>query len=98
MDSDLKTLVTAVQGERLMGEPSQKFKGVSINSRTVKPDELFFCLLFALIITLAKPGLFLFSTVNKCARKRKNKNRYTNNKKSANTKQLTFHLTPHYFT
>ena len=27
-----------------MGEPSQKFKGVSINSRTVKADELFFCI------------------------------------------------------
>jgi UDP-N-acetylmuramoyl-tripeptide--D-alanyl-D-alanine ligase len=44
MDSDLKTLVTAVQGECLMGEPSQKFKGVSINTRTLKPGELFFCI------------------------------------------------------
>ena len=44
MDSDLKTLVTAVQGERLMGEPSQKFQGVSINTRTLKPGELFFCI------------------------------------------------------
>jgi len=44
MDSDLKTLVTAVQGERLMGEPSQKFKGVSINTRTLKSGELFFCI------------------------------------------------------
>jgi UDP-N-acetylmuramoyl-tripeptide--D-alanyl-D-alanine ligase len=44
MDSDLKTLVTAVQGERLMGEPSRKFQGVSIDSRTLKPGELFFCI------------------------------------------------------
>jgi len=27
-----------------MGEPSQKFQGVSINSRTLKPGELFFCI------------------------------------------------------
>lgn len=27
-----------------MGEPSQKFKGVSIDSRTLKPGELFFCI------------------------------------------------------
>ena len=27
-----------------MGEPSQKFKGVSINTRTLKPGELFFCI------------------------------------------------------
>ena len=27
-----------------MGEPSQKFQGVSINTRTLKPGELFFCL------------------------------------------------------
>jgi UDP-N-acetylmuramoyl-tripeptide--D-alanyl-D-alanine ligase len=44
MDSDLETLVNAIQGECLMGEPSQKFQGVSINSRTLKPDELFFCI------------------------------------------------------
>jgi UDP-N-acetylmuramoyl-tripeptide--D-alanyl-D-alanine ligase len=44
MDSNLKTLVTAVQGERLMGEPSQKFQGVSINTRTLKSGELFFCI------------------------------------------------------
>ena len=44
MDSDLKTLVKATQGESLAGEPSQKFKGVSINSRTLKPEELFFCI------------------------------------------------------
>ncbi len=44
MDSDLKTLVTAVQGERLMGEPSQKFQGVSINSRTLQSGELFVCI------------------------------------------------------
>jgi len=44
MDSDLKTLVNAIQGEHLMGEPSQKFQGVSINSRTVKQGELFFCI------------------------------------------------------
>jgi UDP-N-acetylmuramoyl-tripeptide--D-alanyl-D-alanine ligase len=44
MDSDLKTLLTAIQGECLMGEPSQKFQGVSINSRTLKPGELFFCI------------------------------------------------------
>ena len=44
MDSDLKTLMAAVQGECLMGEPSQKFQGVSINSRTLKPGELFFCI------------------------------------------------------
>lgn len=44
MDSDLKTLVTAVQGECLMGNPSKKFHGVSIDSRTLKPGELFFCI------------------------------------------------------
>jgi UDP-N-acetylmuramoyl-tripeptide--D-alanyl-D-alanine ligase len=44
MDSNLKTLITAVQGERLMGEPSQEFKGVSINTRTLKSGELFFCI------------------------------------------------------
>jgi len=27
-----------------MGEPSQKFQGVSINSRTLEPGELFFCI------------------------------------------------------
>ncbi len=27
-----------------MGEPSQKFQGVSINTRTLKPGELFFCI------------------------------------------------------
>ena len=44
MDSNLKALMTAIQGECLMGEPSQKFQGVSINSRTLKPGELFFCI------------------------------------------------------
>ena len=44
MDSDLETLVNAMQGECLMGEPSQKFRGVSINSRTLKSGELFFCI------------------------------------------------------
>jgi len=44
MDSDLKTLLAAVQGECLMGDPSQKFKGVSINTRTLQPGELFFCI------------------------------------------------------
>lgn len=44
MDSDLKTLMTAIQGEYLMGKLSKKFQGVSINSRTLKPGELFFCI------------------------------------------------------
>jgi UDP-N-acetylmuramoyl-tripeptide--D-alanyl-D-alanine ligase len=44
MDSDLETLVNAVQGECLMGESSKIFQGVSIDSRTLKPGELFFCI------------------------------------------------------
>ena len=44
MNSDLKTLLKATQGECLAGELSQTFKGISINSRTLEPEELFFCI------------------------------------------------------
>ena len=44
MDSDLNALVTAVKGERVIGELSQTFQGVSIDSRTMRPGELFVCI------------------------------------------------------
>ena len=44
MDSDLNALVTAVKGERVIGELSQTFQGVSIDSRTIRPGELFVCI------------------------------------------------------
>ncbi len=44
MDSDMNALVTAVKGERMIGELSQTFQGVSIDSRTMQPGELFVCI------------------------------------------------------
>ncbi|MDH5761529.1 MAG: UDP-N-acetylmuramoyl-tripeptide--D-alanyl-D-alanine ligase [Nitrospinota bacterium] len=44
MVSDLKTLLDAVQGELLVGEPSKKFQEVSIDSRTLQAGQLFFCI------------------------------------------------------
>ncbi|NIQ01230.1 MAG: UDP-N-acetylmuramoyl-tripeptide--D-alanyl-D-alanine ligase, partial [Nitrospinaceae bacterium] len=44
MNSDFQTLVTAVKGERILGKEAQSFKGVSIDSRTVRQDQLFICI------------------------------------------------------
>ncbi|CAI2717699.1 UDP-N-acetylmuramoyl-tripeptide--D-alanyl-D-alanine ligase [Nitrospina watsonii] len=44
MDSDLNTVLEATQGEQVRGEASARFSGVSINSRTLKAGELFFCI------------------------------------------------------
>lgn len=44
MNSDMKTLLTAVKGEQVSGEPSQTFQGVSIDSRTMQPGQLFICI------------------------------------------------------
>ncbi len=44
MNSDLKTLMTAVNGKLVAGDPARKFEGVSIDSRTMEPGQLFFCI------------------------------------------------------
>lgn len=44
MDSDLNTLITATKGQRAEGALSARFSGVSIDSRTVKPGQLFVCI------------------------------------------------------
>lgn len=44
MDSDLDTALTAIQGQRMEGALSARWSGVSIDSRTVRPGELFFCI------------------------------------------------------
>ena len=44
MESDLNALVTAVKGERVIGELAQTFRGVSIDSRAMQPGELFVCI------------------------------------------------------
>ncbi len=44
MESEVGTLVQAVQGESLTGDTSLRFNGVSIDSRTLEPGQLFVCL------------------------------------------------------
>ena len=44
MNSDLKTLMTAVKGKLVTGDPAWKFEGVSIDSRTMEPGQLFICI------------------------------------------------------
>lgn len=44
MNSDLKTLLTALSGKLVTGDPGWKFEGVSIDSRTMKPGQLFICI------------------------------------------------------
>ncbi len=44
MNSDAKTVMHAVRGQLVHGDPSAEFKGISINSRSVMRGELFFCI------------------------------------------------------
>ncbi len=44
MNSDLGSLLEAVKGKKIVGKASDSFKGVSIDSRTLRPQQLFFCI------------------------------------------------------
>lgn len=44
VETEAKQILRAAHGELLSGSESKKFTGVSINSRTAQPDEVFFCI------------------------------------------------------
>ncbi|CCQ89374.1 UDP-N-acetylmuramoyl-tripeptide--D-alanyl-D-alanine ligase [Nitrospina gracilis 3/211] len=44
MDSDLQTVISAVNGEKIVGSATSRFSGVSIDTRTLKAGELFVCI------------------------------------------------------
>jgi UDP-N-acetylmuramoyl-tripeptide--D-alanyl-D-alanine ligase len=44
MNSDAQTVLKAIKGSLVFGEPSADFEGITINSRLAKKGELFFCI------------------------------------------------------
>ncbi len=44
MNSDLGSLLNAVKGKKVFGQSSDQFRGVSIDSRTLRSEQLFFCI------------------------------------------------------
>ncbi|MGV7219958.1 MAG: UDP-N-acetylmuramoyl-tripeptide--D-alanyl-D-alanine ligase [Nitrospinales bacterium] len=44
MNSDVQTVLKAINGSQVFGGPMDSFVGITINSRLAKPGELFFCI------------------------------------------------------
>ena len=44
MNSNAQTVLKAIKGSLVFGEPTVSFEGITINSRLAKPSELFFCI------------------------------------------------------